>query len=812
MADIYELRKKYQGIPIELKTQKRWICFAVRSRNGSTTKIPVSPVEGKQGASSEDPSAWDTFENAIQYCADNNLDGVGFEFDGSEYIGIDLKNNKDDNGDTYMSEHDFREMTNDFVKTLNSYTEWSVSKNGIHIIIKGKAPRTENENPNIEIHESNRYFAMTGNAVRTVSPSERSAELEVLIAKYGSLSHAALSQVNESTLGELESYTDEEVLERAFSSQNADKIKSLYNGDISRYPSLEEAKQALCNFLAFYSNCDAQQVDRLFRDSALFDEQWDYEYDKVIQKSVETCAAIIIAKKSKSKEVHQVDAKPKNQMNLDEDGNPIFRYDKDIVKRHYSLDDTGNARMFYDLFGENFHWNADDKLFMFWTGKTWVYDVKEIIRKYANKFVEILKEDLDKLRADVENEGNEDRRKRLERLYVLKDKNVKHISNKSGKDAMLNEFRSMGKVSIRNSELNTQPHLLNTDSGIVDLRDGSLHPFDQSLLMSLNTNCKVSFEKPQVWDKFIHEVLDYGDPETTQQVVDCFQMTIGYMATGYRKDQYLFIANGEGSNGKSTAVDAIMDVLGDYTFTMDSSQLMVSKGNQSVQVQNTMAELDGKRLVRTSETEEGERLSEKTIKEITGEKRINAQKKFGRPYILFAIFKILMLTNHLPIIRDRGFSIWRRIFIFSFNRIFQESEMDLELPNKLMAEYDRILGWIIQGSVAYHKQGRLIRPEALLKEVVQYRQSIDTVFMFMESECYEDHEKGTPKNALYEAYVRYCSSSKLPSMSKPKFENDMASKGYKLVTGESQSQFYDGVCLRNPTTPSFRQTSSVFDD
>lgn len=810
MADIYELRKRYQGIPIEIRGLKRWICFAVRSRNGESIKIPVSPVEGKQGVSSEDPSAWDTFENALQYCADNGLDGVGFEFDGSGYVGIDLKNKKDENGETYMSEKDFREMTNDFVKTLDSYTEWSVSKNGIHIIIKGTAPRTENKNPTIEIHDGNRYFAMTGNAVRSGNTSNRSAELEVLVAKYGSLSHATSNKEEESAFKELESYDDEEVLERAFSSKQSAKIKALFNGDVSQYESLEDAKQALCNFLAFYSNCDAKQVDRLFRESALFDEEWDYEYDKVVQKAIETCAALIV-ERNKPKEVHPVEPIKRNEMNLDENGEPIYRYDPNVLKRNYSLDDTGNAKMFYDLFGENFHYNADDKLFMFWTGKTWVYDVTETIRKYANKFVEILKEDVNKTRVEMANETNEDRRAKLEKLIFAKDKNAKHVANKSGKDAMLSEFRSMGKVSIRNSELNTQPHLLNTDSGVVDLRDGSIHPFDKDLLMSLNTNTKVSFEKPEVWDRFIHEVLDYGDAKTTEEVVNCFQMVVGYMATGYRKDQYLFIANGDGSNGKSTAVDAIMDVLGDYTFTIDSSQLMASKGNQTVQVQNTMAELDGKRLVRTSETEEGERMSEKTIKEITGEKRINAQKKFGRPYILFAIFKILMLTNHLPIIRDRGFSIWRRIFIFSFNRIFQESEMDLELPNKLMAEYDRILGWIIQGSVAYHKQGRLIRPEALLKEVVKYKQKVDTIFMFIESECYEDGAKGTPKNQLYEAYVRYCASSKLPAMSKPKFEDDMASKGYKLCDGDSHNQFYDKIALRNAPT-SFKTSGSVFDE
>ena len=803
---------------MELQLQKRWVCFAVRTRNGESIKIPVSPVaEGvTNGALSDDESSWGTFEDALKYCAENGLDGIGYEFKGSGKIGIDLKNNKGDNGEPLMSEMDFRAMSNDFVKTLNSYTEWSVSKNGIHIIITGTMPSALNNNPNIEIHDDQRFFAMTGNAIGKRGVPNRTEQLQSLISKYGNLK----PQEKEET-EDLESLGDNEVLSRAMKSKSADKFKRLMDGDISDYPSKDEAKQALCNFLAFFSSCDAKQVDRIFRTSKLYDASWEIDGAKIVQKAIETSAAVLVKmKKQEPKKEEEQPQKPQedNLMNLDDEGEPIFRLPKIEANKYYSLDDTGNAQMFYDYYGENFRWDCKNKIFMFWTGKRWIEDTTGIIRKYANNLIEILKKEAKQFKEIIDDEEDENARKAMLAIYFAKEKNIKKISNKAGKDTMLDEFKTIKGTSVEPDVFNRNPYLLNTESGVVDLRTGEIRPFQKDLMLSFSAKQNVSYEEPTEWIKCLKEIFQRKNPKDTEQIIECFQRCLGYTLTGLTKEQCMFLLHGDGSNGKSTISNVIQNIIGDYFNTIDSDLLMVKK-TQSVAIQNSMAELVGIRYLLVSETEEGERLSERLTKSITGEDNVSAQRKYGRPFFFRPVFKAWMMTNHLPIIRGKDYGIWRRVFLFSFIRQFKEEEKDKDMPEKLKAEYDKILGWCIQGAIKYLKENDLKKPQILKEELIGYRQSLDTVLMFLNSECSDSKTKGTPKNTLFEAYSRWCFVSKLPTMSKPKFQVDMASKGYELISiGETRAEIFKGVILRNEEYPSSIDISdkvdrnSIFDD
>ena len=819
MADFQELKQKYENIPIELQLQKRWVCFAVRSRNGESIKIPVSPIkEGvTNGALSDDETSWGTFEEALKYCADNGLDGIGYEFKGSGRVGIDLKNKKDENGEPIMSEMEFRAMSNDFVKTLNSYTEWSVSQNGIHIIINGTLPTAINNNPNIELHDTARYFAMTGNIIGKRGVHDRTEQLQSLISKYGVLKTDKKEETED-----LESISDDEVLRRAMKSKSAEKFQRLMDGDTSDYPSKAEAKQALCNFLAFFSACDAKQVDRIYRTSKLFDKDWDSESERTIQKAIESSAAVLVKMKKKEEaqpEQPKPQAQPDNLMNLDDKGEPIFRLPKTELRKAYSLDDTGNAQMFYDYYGENFRWDSKNKVFMFWTGKTWIEDVTGIIRKYANNLIEILKAEVKQYKERIDDEEDENARKVMLSIYYAKEKNVKKISNKSGKDAMLDEFKAIKETSVEPNLFDRDPFLLNTDSGVVDLRTGEIQPFNKYLMLSRNTNIKVSYEDPEEWIKCLHTIFERRNKEDTEQIIECFQRCLGYTLTGVIYEQCLFLLHGDGSNGKSTISNVLQDIMGNYFGTIDSEQLMAKK-TQSVAIQNSLAELVGVRYLVTSETEEGNRLSEKTVKEITGGDRVNAQRKFGKPFNYRPIFKPWMMTNSLPIIRGKDYGIWRRVFLFSFLKQFRDDEKDKEMPDKLKAEYPKILGWCIKGAVKYLKDKDLMKPQVLKDELVDYKKSLDTVLMFLNSECYDSKTKGTPKNAMFEAYSRWCFVSKLPTMSKPKFQLDMVSKGYEIISiGESKAEIFKGVALRNEDVPTSidipkegKAQSSIFDD
>lgn len=69
--------------------------------------------------------------------------------------------------------------------------------------------------------------------------------------------------------------SDKSVIEKAMNSKTRNKFKKLWNGDISDYPSQSEADLGLVSILAFYCNGNKEQIDRLFRQSALFRSKWD---------------------------------------------------------------------------------------------------------------------------------------------------------------------------------------------------------------------------------------------------------------------------------------------------------------------------------------------------------------------------------------------------------------------------------------------------------------------------------------------------------------------------------------------------------
>lgn len=799
MADFHELEKRYEKIPQDMKNKHHWVCYKSIVRNGKKSKLPISPVlstSSMQAAPANDKTAWVDFEKALRFCAENDLDGLGFEVSDSGLFVIDIANHQDENGKT-MPEAEFQGMVNDFVKTLNSYTEWSVSNNGIHIICYGSFPQNLPPVKGIEVYDSHRFIAMTGSAVGTRVLSERKEEIKRLWSKY-SVKKESEKQEKEISMN-LGSSTDDEVLTNALSSKYAPKIERLMEGDISDYATKEDAEKALCSFLAFYSKCDEEQVDRIFRTSKLVDESWDKpEGDKthgyfVIQNAVESCMALNLP--VKEKEERTIENTP-TEMNLDDDGEPIFRVSESYKSgKTYMLDDTGNAKRFYDCFGENFHWDIKNKMFMFWTGKTWIYDDSEIIRKYANKLLELLSEEAMQKRQAVYDEPDENRKKRLMEDYITFQKNLKHLSNKSGKDAMIAEFRSLGSVPVDPTDFDKDPYLINTESGIVDLRTGELLPFDKKQMMAANTHTEVSFEEPVVWKKFLNDIFTRDNQKETEEIIECYQRCLGYTLTGLTIEQVMFLLNGEGSNGKSTQANVIKGIMGDYYGFIDPQMLMVQK-NQNTSVQYSLAELLKTRYLSSSETDKGARLSESVIKQITGSTDINAQKKFGRPFHFLPVFKLWMDTNNLPYISGKDYAIWRRIFFFSFKRRFAENEKDKMLPEKLKAEYPQILGWAIQGAVKYLAEHDLKQPDCLKEELVQYRASFDGVEKFICSECVRKESGLVSKAKMYQAYRQWAMDNKEHAYPESKFREELISKGFKLIdNAKTGDQYYAGLAL-----------------
>ena len=170
------------------------------------------------------------------------------------------------------------------------------------------------------------------------------------------------------------------------------------------------------------------------------------------------------------------------------------------------------------------------------------------------------------------------------------------------------------------------------------------------------------------------------------------------------------IAYGAGANGKTTYIETVCFALGDYAMTAEPTLLMSKRG----EVHPTgVADLLGKRLVSTTETQQGARFDIALLKRLTGGDTLKA-RWMRQDFFEFTPSHLLMMcTNHLPEIDDGSEAVWRRIRLIPFTVEIPKAERDEELGDKLRAEADAVLTWVIDGWADYRKRG-LAEPDAVL--------------------------------------------------------------------------------------------------
>ncbi len=814
---VNELQEKYKKVPIDLKKLKRWVCF-------NEKKIPINAINGKS-AKCDDPMTWSNFNIAIMGCEKYQLKGIGFML-GDGIFGVDLDNHPNKTtGELELSREEFKKLADEFIGTLDSYSEASMSGEGVHIICAGKLPGTKRKTTCVEMYDGGRYFAFTGNVLHEKNVENREQEIIPLYEKYIGYEEETPEEEFVREKSDLD-LSEQEIIDKAINSKGGEIFKLLYEGDIQgayelcgdwKDDSHSSADQAFCNRLAFWCNGDIQKMDNIFRNSGLMRDKWDEKRGKDTYGNITLNTAlrmvktgyviknqpeIVIGKKETSTENIKVNNETGEiisfmpTMNIDDYGEPIFRV-KNIFKR-YPCNDTGNAEKFYDYFGDLFKYNTTDKIFMFWTGKTWIRDEKNIIRKYANKFIEICKQEittLEKELIDTKSEGNDTTV--LENYLKAYQKNLDRISNKAGKDAMLSEFQSIKDIPVKSDEFNKDDCLLNTESGVVDLRTGEIKEFDPNLKISKNTNIPVSYETPVNWIHFLHGIFERENPQETEEIIDCMQMCLGYSLSGKTSEQCMFLLYGNGSNGKSTFSEQIAHVLGDYGDTVNSEILMQQKVSQNSSF--TIAKLKDARFVETGETDEGGKLAEGTVKRLTGSDKLSAAFKYANEFSFVPKFKIWMSTNNKPIIRGTDFGIWRRIFLFPFLKIFTGKEKDRSMPQKLKDESDKILGWMIKGFLKYQEVGEIVKPKCIEDEVKEYQQQMDVAAQFIKDQCIPEEGTIVLCDVLYKNYKLWAMDNSEFILKQSKFSSEVIAKGYQQIL-RGNKRYYSGLRLLNDKT------------
>lgn len=261
----------YEKLPNKMKQNAPFCLWRKRKHKGQVKKIPYQ-INGKC-LSSKERTHFSPFDTVIEKVSEYDGIGIGV-FDGFCAIDIDHCHN---NG--VLSD-----MAKDIIATMNSYTEFSPSGDGVHIYFKVRnfdydksRYYVNNHKLGLEIYVSghtNKFMTVTGNAVNDLGVEDRSDELLIILEKY-----MVRPQIGRTTNREIPGslLSDDSVIAKAMSSKQGEKFCSLWHGEIPEGKSHSEADQALCTILAFWCGGDTAQMDRLFRQSGLYREKWERE-------------------------------------------------------------------------------------------------------------------------------------------------------------------------------------------------------------------------------------------------------------------------------------------------------------------------------------------------------------------------------------------------------------------------------------------------------------------------------------------------------------------------------------------------------
>lgn len=399
--------------------------------------------------------------------------------------------------------------------------------------------------------------------------------------------------------------------------------------------------------------------------------------------------------------------------------------------------DLGNARRLVRLYGDRIRYVHTWGAWLVWNGARWVKDETGEIHRLARETVRAIY-------AEVKTVEDLDARRTLARWAMQ--------SESAGKLAAMVELtRSEPGVAVHHTALDADPWLLNCMNGTVDLRTGELRPHNRSDL--LTKLVPIAFDAQAAaptWARFLERITNED-----ASLADYMQRAAGYTLTGDVGEQCLFFLYGAGSNGKSTFVEALSDLLGDYWMKAPAEMLMQQR---NAGIPNDIAMLPGARMVVASEMADGRRLDEAKVKDLTGGDTLTARFMRQEWFTFRPVFKLWMYGNYKPVIRGTDNGIWRRIRLIPFTATISDEEKDPALSKKLRAELPGILAWTVQGCLAWQRDG-LQAPDVVKAATDAYRNEMDIIGAFLEERCILRPNARTAATPLYKAYIAWCEAN-----------------------------------------------------
>jgi putative DNA primase/helicase len=347
------------------------------------------------------------------------------------------------------------------------------------------------------------------------------------------------------------------------------------------------------------------------------------------------------------------------------------------------------------------------------------------------------------IHVEAANTRDPDRRKEIARWALQSESRVRIVN-------MIELAKH--RLAVSASELDGHPDLLPCENGVVDLRTGALQPHEPTL--RLTKMVEVVYDpgaECPVWEAFLR-LITCGDTD----LAHFLQVAIGYSLTGRTDEQCFFLLYGQGRNGKTTFVEAIRRLAGDYATKISVEALLAHRNGNGATPD--VANLRGARFAVASEIPQQRSLNESLVKDLTGGDTLVARHLYGNPFTFTPTHKLWLFGNHKPTIRGDDLGIWRRVKMILFKAIIPATQQ--RPMSEVLAEFDQersgILRWAVDGAIEWYRSG-LPRCAAVDQASEDYRSESDLVTQFLAECCEAGVDCRVAKAELYATFRQWLS-------------------------------------------------------
>jgi putative DNA primase/helicase len=444
--------------------------------------------------------------------------------------------------------------------------------------------------------------------------------------------------------------------------------------------------------------------------------------------------------------------------------------------RPMPLTDLGNAERLVLAYGQDLHYCQATRRWHVWDSRRWAEDSTGEVKRRAkrtarNILLEAAAMDDDKHKNEVI-------------AHQIRSESERGIR------AMMALAESDEGVALRLADYDRDGMLFNVMNGTIDLRNREIrdHCREDLLTKISPVNFDPGATAP-IWDGFLKEIMN-GDPE----MVAFLQRSVGYSLTGQTNEHALFLPYGVGANGKSTFLEVVRFVLGDYAAQADFSTFMVAKGQP---IRNDLARLRGARFVTAVESEAGKRMAESVVKTLTGGDTVAVRFLYSEHFEYRPQFKLWLATNHKPKILGTDDGIWRRIRLVPFTVTIPKERQDLNLAERLKFEGPGILNWSLEG-LRQWQAGGLREPKAIFAATTEYRTSQDVLAHFLEAKCTVAPHAQARAGELYRVYRNWSEATGEFHINEREFSNQLLERGFTKTkigqrVGKPSGAYWSGI-------------------